>query len=359
MTLKRPPQEVIRSYCLDSASVEIRSLGEGSINDTFLVHTKERSLVLQRINDTVFPDPGILINNLLHLSHYLSSLPAPPEQHWQDVTLIPALNGSPAIYDKKGAFWRALSYIENSICFSRAETTLQAEQTGWALGHFHKRVTGLDVAKMQVPLPGFHDLGTYLTQYDQLIINTDIKTSSEISRCHKAITNHREEALHLEKMYSQSNWQRRIIHADPKIANVLFDQKNGLAISLIDLDTVGPGLLQHDIGDCLRSVCNSGGEEGHLDTISFDLTLCEAALYGYFKASGTLLKACDKELICDGLKAITYELGLRFFMDYLQGGNYFKCNTPEETFEKALVQFTLLRDIIEKEASIRKLSLFR
>ena len=358
MTLKRPPQEVIHSYSQDSASIEISSLGEGSINDTFLVRTKERSMVLQRINDTVFPNPDILINNLLHLSHHFTSRSDTTEQHWEDITLIPTLNGSPSVRDNEGAVWRALSYIEDSICFSRAETTFQAEQTGWALGHFHKRLTGLNVKKMEIPLPGFHDLGNYLKQYDRLNIDTDTKNSAQISSCHKAITDNREDALYLEKTYSKSNQQLRIIHADPKIANVLFDIKNSLAISLIDLDTVGPGLLQHDIGDCLRSVCNSGGEEGKLDTVAFDLNLCEAALCGYFKASGTLLTLSDKEFIYDGIKAITYELGLRFFMDYLQGGIYFKCNAPEDTLEKALVQFTLLQDIIEKEDSIRSLIIF-
>lgn len=358
MTLKRPPQEVINSFCKASASIETSSLGEGSINDTFLVHTKERSIVLQRINDTVFPDSDILIKNLLHLSHHFSSLSDTSEQRWEDVTLITTLNGSPSVRDHEGAVWRALSYIEDSICFSRAETTFQAEQTGWALGHFHKRLIGLDVEKMQVPLPGFHDLGNYLKQYDQLNIDTNTKNSAIISSCYKAITDNRENALYLEKTYSQDTRQLRIIHADPKIANVLFEKKNGPAISLIDLDTVGPGLLQHDIGDCLRSVCNCGGEDGRLDTISFDLNLCEAALCGYFKSAGTLLTHSDKKLIYDGIKAITYELGLRFFMDYLRGGIYFKCNVPEETLEKALVQFTLLQDILEKEESIRRLTIF-
>jgi thiamine kinase-like enzyme len=358
MTLKSPPQEVIRSYCQDSTSVEISPLGDGNINDTFLVHTKERSIVLQRINDTVFQDPNILINNLLHLSHHFSSLPDITKQHWQDVTLIPALNGSPSIHDQGDALWRALSYIENSICFSHAETTFQAEQTGWALGNFHKRLTGLDVKKIQVPLPEFHNLGNYLKQYDGLNIDTNANNSSIISSCHKVIADNRKDALYLERTCSSNNQQEKIIHADPKIANVLFDKKNGLAISLIDLDTVGPGLLQHDIGDCLRSVCNCGGEEGTLDTIAFDLKLCEAALCGYFKAAKTFLTPSDKELIYDGIKAITYELGLRFFMDYLRGGVYFKCKTPEEILKKALVQFTLLQDIIEKENSIRRLTTF-
>ncbi|MBL4903495.1 MAG: aminoglycoside phosphotransferase family protein [Desulfocapsa sp.] len=263
----------------------------------------------------------------------------------------------PSVCDSKGAVWRALSYIKNSICFSRAETVLQAEQTGWALGHFHKRLIGLDVTQMQCPIPGFHNLDNYLKQYAQLNTKQIENTSSDVDFCLQAIKNHRENALILEKTYSAKKGPSRIIHGDPKIANVLFDKTNGLAISLIDLDTVGPGLLQHDIGDCLRSVCNRGGEERRIDKVTFDLDLCELTLAGYFKATGTFLTHWERNLIYDGTQAITYELGLRFFMDYLQGGIYFKCNKPQDTLEKALVQFALLQDIIVKEDAIRQLSL--
>jgi len=358
MTLMSPPQEIISHFCADPSSVDINSLGEGNINDTFLLCTAERSIVLQRINATVFPDPNILINNLLHLSHHFSSLTDDTEQRWQDLTLIPSLNGAPSIRDKEGAVWRALSYIEGSVCFSRAETELQAEQTGWALGHFHKRIAGLDVAKIQIPLPGFHKLGNYLKQYDQLSSDKKVYNSAKITICLQSISDNKEDALFLEKTCSQESHNLQTIHGDPKIANVLFDKNSGLAISLIDLDTVGPGILQHDIGDCLRSVCNNGGEESKLDKVTFDLNLCKATLKGYFEASGSLLTSSDRELIYDGIKAITYELGLRFFMDYLQGGIYFKCNKPEDTLGKALVQFVLLQDIIAKEDTIRNLTTF-
>jgi len=84
----------------------------------------------------------------------------PPQQNkrWEDAILLPALDGALFVYDDKGAVWRALTYIDSSTCLTRAETVEQATQTGWALGHFHKRLAGLDPRKMQVPLPGFHIL---------------------------------------------------------------------------------------------------------------------------------------------------------------------------------------------------------
>jgi len=357
MMLPYPPVEVLRRYCQDSSATHVSALGQGNINDTFMVRTPREIFVLQRINTHVFPDPNILINNIQHLSNHLATLPQTTEQHWEDAMLIPALDGKPSVRDNTGALWRALSYIKESLCVSHTETALQAEQTGWALGHFHKRLLGIDLESMQVPLPGFHNLGAYINQYDSLDTAHSKKTTPDVHYCLQAIKENRQDALVLERTSTKQKLPPRIIHGDPKIANVLFSKTSGLAISLIDLDTVGPGLLQHDIGDCLRSVCNTTGEESDPEKAVFDLILCEMTLSGYFKAADVFLTHRDKELIYDGIKAITYELGLRFFMDYLQGGIYFKCKTPEATLHKAVVQFHLLRDIIAKQNSIQTLAL--
>ena len=356
MTPIHPPEKIIRRFCSHPDTAEVTILGQGNINDTFLIRTKKQTLVLQRINGQVFPDPQILIDNLQHLTRHLQSQPNTSARRWEEAMLIPARDGSPAVQDNKGSLWRALSYIHDSIGFSHTETLFQAEQTGWALGHFHKRLVGLDLAKMQIPLPGFHSLPEYLRQYKQVATRPLKNSSPDIQLCMEIINNEQEGALTLEHALATGKTQQTIIHGDPKIANVLFDRKSNLAISLIDLDTVGPGLLQHDLGDCLRSVCNSGGEESNPDQVSFDLERCEVALRGYFQEAGQLLGPIARELIYDGIKTITFELGLRFFTDYLQGGIYFKCITPEETLQKALVQFSLLQDIIAKEESIRKLT---
>lgn len=357
MSTFTPPEDIISCFCCHPENVELDILGQGNINDTFLVRSKDTSFVLQRINAQVFPDPQILIDNLHQLSQHLSSLTTVTTQRWEDAMLIPALDGSSSVRDHKGGVWRALTYIEDSICFSHAATVLQAEQTGWALGHFHKRLLGLEHKKIKIPLPGFHCLGNYLEQYARHNGETAQESNSpEIQFCRGVIKEYQEDALLLERTVSERKHTARLTHGDPKIANVLFDKKSGLAISLIDLDTVGPGLPQHDIGDCLRSVCNGGGEESSVDETSFDLALCKATLKGYFRAAEGFLVPNESELIYNGLKAITYELGLRFFMDYLQGCLYFKCHTPEDTLRKAQVQFTLLQDIIAKGDAIRQLT---
>lgn len=350
-----PPREILDRFFSPSRISEITSLGQGNINDTFLVHTDGKPVVLQRINDQVFPNPQALIDNLQILGNHLLSQPDPKVERWQETVLIPALDGSLSIQDNRGSLWRALSYIEDSITLSRAHTSHQAEQTGWALGHFHRRLAKLDVKKIHIALPGFHKLSNYVSLYEKTARENLDPTSPEIQFCLTTVKKEEKNALALEHAINKGIIRQHITHGDPKIANVLFDKKSGLAISLIDLDTVGPGILQHDIGDCLRSVCNIAGEESDPCNVSFDLNFCELTLRGYFQEAAPLLTHVDRELIYDGVKAIAFELGLRFFTDYLQGGIYFKCKTPEETLQKALVQFTLLQDIIAKKKAIYNL----
>ncbi len=356
MSLGIPPEAILRRYCPSPGRVQVSPLGQGNINDTFLVEYQGNQLVLQRINGDVFPDPQGLISNLKQLSCYLKGLKKDSKRRWEDPVLLPSSDGSTAIQDDDGSLWRALSYIGNSTTFEHATTLLQAEQTGWALGHFHQRMAGLDSGTMTVTLPDFHSLPAYLRQFQEAVAAMPQSTSPEVTFCLNSINNRQHQALALEQALQSGYLEMHTIHGDPKIANVLFDPDSHLAISLIDLDTVGQGLIQHDIGDCLRSVCNSLGEDGDPEKVSFDLERCAATLRGYFQASEELLNSSARTFIYHGLQAICFELGLRFFTDYLHGGVYFKCTDPEIILAKAQVQFALLEDIVVKEKSIHRMA---
>ena len=83
----------------------------------------------------------------------------------------------------------------------------------------------------------------------------------------------------LEKARVQGKLRLRPIHGDPKVNNVMLDTATGRAVSLVDLDTVKPGLVHYDIGDCLRSGCNPLGEETEAwETVRFEPDLCRAIL---------------------------------------------------------------------------------
>ena len=346
-------EDILTHYFSTPDEVEVRVLGKGNINDTFLASSPNQTLILQRINSLVFPHPEHLIHNLQLISEHLQSQNNQTEQRWEDTVLIPTLSGERSVRDKEHNLWRALSYIDNSVSVEKVHTTFQATQTGWALGQFHNKLSGLETKQFEIPLPGFHLLSSYLYKYDAL--GQSGGNSKKMQFCIESIKCYRTTALSLERAANNGKIPTTIIHGDPKIGNILFDKKTEKAVSIIDLDTVGPGFFQHDIGDCLRSICNRGGETNPVSTTEFDMTLCRATLKGYLGEVGNLLTVKDLEHIYHGIQAITFELGLRFFTDYLQGNIYFKCTNPEQNLQKALTQFALFQDISKKESHIRSL----
>jgi hypothetical protein len=123
---------------------------------------------------------------------------------------------------------------------------------------------------------------------------------------------------------------------------------------MVDLDTVKPGLVQYDIGDCLRSACNRLGEETpDWQAVSFDTDLCAAVLEGYGSMAREFLTDADYESLFDAIRLISFELGLRFFTDHLAGDVYFRTSHPGHNLERALVQFQLCRSIEAQEQQIR------
>jgi Ser/Thr protein kinase RdoA (MazF antagonist) len=158
----------------------------------------------------------------------------------------------------------------------------------------------------------------------------------------------------LERAKAQGKLTVRPTHGDPKVNNVLLDAITGQAVSLIDLDTVKPGLVHYDIGDCLRSGCNLLGEEtDRWETVSFDLGVAHAILQGYLSQAREFLSSTDWDYLFDAIRLIAFELGLRFFTDYLAGNVYFKVNHSEHNLVRALVQFKLTESIESQEAALR------
>ena len=136
----------------------------------------------------------------------------------------------------------------------------------------------------------------------------------------------------------------------------MIDEASGQAIGLIDLDTVKPGLVHYDIGDCVRSCCNPAGEETLcLDDVRFDMELCEAILTGYLSVAGGFLSDWDLHYLPHCIRLIPLELGLRFLTDHLEGDVYFRCDRPGHNLQRALVQFRLTEAVEQQFSALEHL----
>ncbi len=344
------------AFCPDGVTCPVSSLGSGNINDTFLVESAASSFVLQRINRRVFPEPLRVINNFVKVTSHLTLRQVRSDKPFCTAVSVPTLSGELFFLDRQGEYWRGQTYLAHASCSTPTHPG-KAFQIGRALSCFHALMADMDVQCLEDPLPGFHNLPQYLQEFDQLKTTLEKAMSVACRYCFEAIHRSRQRALVLEGMKNSGLLPIQAIHGDPKIDNFLFDDE-GLADGMLDLDTVGAGIIHHDLGDCLRSCCNRAGESG-ADGIEviFDMEICRELLSGYFSETQPLMSAGQRALIFDAVLAITFELGVRFLTDHLRGNTYFKVWQDGENLDRAERQFRLVEDIIRREKEIRLLAL--
>jgi Ser/Thr protein kinase RdoA (MazF antagonist) len=339
----------------------VRQYGHGNVNDTFLVTTDappELHYILQRLNPRVFPCPALVMGNLstftAHVRRRLERAPLSPGRRWEVPRVLPAQDGQDHFIDPGGSFWRALSFIDAARTFDTIQNLQHAREVGYALGMFHDLLSDLAPDRLADTLPGFHVTPRYLRHYDEVRAKTHAPKSPEVAYALRFVRARQAWAHVLEEAKAQGRLRLRPIHGDPKVNNVMMDTATGQAVSLIDLDTVKPGLVHYDIGDLIRSGGNPLGEETEQwEMVCFDPELCRAILKGYLSLARNFLSTHDYEYLYDAIRLIAFELGLRFFTDYLAGNVYFKARHRDHNLARALVQFKLTESVESQATAIR------
>ena len=349
--------------------VALQPFGNGNINDTYLAIYRntftETQVILQRVNRKVFPEPEAIMRTMHEVTqHCHEKLEADAkagrdDRVWQMPRIVKAKDAKDYVMDDKGEVWRAITRIMSAHAFDVAQGPEHALECGAALGHFHYLISDMSPKAIIDPLPGFHITSGYLKQYDATLKTKTAKallsSSMEAKRLAKFVAARRDLALSLEKAQKRGELKRRMFHGDPKVNNIMIDDVTGKGTAMIDLDTVSPGLIHVDFGDALRSICNPAGEEEtNLSKVIFDEDLCTAFCKGYMHEAGSFLTDADRAYLYDSIRLLPFELGLRFFQDYLAGNVYFKTSQPEQNLNRARVQFRLCESVEARERSIRQ-----
>ena len=347
-------QDIVAGFAVEGKIGAVEPLGQGLINRSYRVRVGGRDWVLQRINGEVFPHPERIMANLQLLTERSAeagrlglNLPG----------LALGRDGAPCLRATDGALWRLMELIPDAVGLTRLETPHQAREVGAVLGRFHRLAAGLPRGRLQVSLPGFHHTPSYLARH--LWVRESVTEAGEdeetvLADCFARIDARLGLTRVLEDARSTGRIGERVIHGDPKLDNILFDATGHQALALIDLDTVQPGLLQQDLGDCLRSCCNRSGESPeNQGSARFDLDLCAAILGAYGEETRGLLGPGDIAVLYDSIRLLPFELALRFLTDHLEGDRYFRVAFRGQNLEKARTQLDLVADIESKERAIR------
>lgn len=345
-------------FGITESDAYVSPLGRGLINDSYLVETGSGRWVLQRINGRVFPDPEGIMTNFARLTSHLARQPV-AGLAWP--ALRETTDGATWTRDEAGDLWRMMSYLPGRP-LERLATPRQAAEVGHLLGRFHRLIANLETASLRITLPGFHVTPAYLRQFDDALATVEASArdagppqgDASLEPALEFLVRRRDGLSVLEMARQGGLIPERAVHGDPKLDNLLFDAKGRRALALIDLDTVQPGLVLHDIADCLRSCCNQAGEGARPEETGFDLAICRPLLRAYATATRGLLSPAEVDLLYPAIRLLPLELGLRFLTDHLQGDRWFRVTSHGQNLAKARAQFALVADIERQETVIRR-----
>lgn len=360
------PETIAAEFDVPGRVVALLSIDTGNVNDTYRVIKRtsysEGQFVLQRINQAVFPRPDLVMANMKAITDFchrrLEEEADKADRIWQLPRVIPTLGGGDYFIDENGDHWRALSMIASATSHETVIDVEHAYETGYVLGHFQKIIAEYPPDRLADTLPGFHITPGYLKYFDEVLDTAEAKkrlgASLEARRMESFVEERRRFTSVLEDARDRGELKLRSIHGDPKITNIMVDDITGKGTAMIDLDTVKPGLIQYDFGDCVRSACNPAGEEAKdLRKVFFDVEAFAALVKGYLDQAGSFLTDWDRRYLYDSIRLITFELGLRFFTDYLAGDVYFKTNYNGHNLNRARVQMKLCESIERRETKMR------
>ena len=349
--------DIANRFVTSGRITDIQQYGSGNINSTFLVTLDlQPPFILQRLNTTVFCQPKLVMDNICVVSdrvrQKLRQFQLPANRRWLIPQILLTQKRQHHYIAEDGSFWRAMSFIDNSRSFDTVQSPNHAREIGYGLGMFHLLLDDLSSDRLADTLEGFHITPQYLRHYEAVVAQSKLKSSPEVNYCLKFISDRPELPHVLETAKAAGKLKLRTIHGDPKINNITIDRVTEQAVAMIDLDTVKPGLIHYDIGDCLRSGCNPLGEETDAwERVCFQPELARSILQGYLEVA-RFLTAEDYNYIYDAIRLLAFELGLRFFTDYLAGNVYFNANYPEHNLARALVQFKLTESIEQQKTAI-------
>ncbi len=342
-------QQIAQHFSAGQPLRQISPLGNGLINHTFLVDTDARRFVLQGLNSRVFPQPEQVISNLQQLNRHIAKIP-PNLVQLQIPALLPTTDGQAFYRDESDQLWRALELIQPAESREQLSNDQEASQVGFALAHFHGLCSDLVADTLHDTLPGFHITPHYFDQHLAILAQPlAVELDAEVRQCQDFIVSFQDKIGLLEDAKLRGELRERVIHGDPKLNNFLFQPNSDRIVSLIDLDTVKPGLVHYDIGDCLRSCCHIRHKN------QFDLPRCQIILTSYLEEAGAFFTPTDYAYLYAAIFLIPFELGLRFFSDYLQGNVYFKVSEPKQNLQRALDQFALTQNIASQQAELLKM----
>ena len=341
---------------------EAAPYGSGHINDTYAVVFDQAGspmrYIFQRINHNVFKDPVGLMHNVErvtgHIRRKLETSDADQVAR-RVLTLVPTHEGKCFHADAEGNHWRCYFFIEQARSYDQIERPRQAFEAARAFGQFQKQLADLPAPRLRDTIPDFHHTRSRFNALRQAIEQDACNRAAGVKAEIEFALRHEPMVDVLLDLQARGQLPERVTHNDCKLNNVMLDDATGEGICVIDLDTVMPGLALYDFGDmCRTAACPTVEDERDLSKVEMRMDMFEALVGGYLASAGEFLNPVEKDHLVFCAKLITFEIGIRFLADHLEGDRYFKVHRPGHSADRARVQFKMVDSFERNEAAMRR-----
>jgi thiamine kinase-like enzyme len=345
------PQEVLEAFTTyepalpdhSAGEITVEVVGGGLINHSYKINCQLKAdFLLQQINKKVFANPEDVQENYIRISNYaefeFTGLRLPSPKYCGKMTTL--------FVDRNENYWRAFEFIENAKMLPVAQKPEQAKATARAFAKFTAAFDEFNVSNLKEVIPGFHNLSLRHSQFQEAMKGESYERMAKALPIIQELKK-REKYKHFYEIITASNeFPERVMHHDAKIANVLFSNKTGKVICPVDFDTVMPGYFFSDLGDMIRSmVCDEDENSTNFENINIRKEFYDAIITGYLDIMGSQLTQSENKYIHYSGLLMIYMQALRFLTDYLNGDVYYRVNYPENNFDRATNQLTLLQKL--------------
>lgn len=361
--LEEQERDAAAHFCFEGIYQSGQPFGNGHINDTFLLvfetgEQKVKRYILQRMNRDIFSKPVELMENIVGVTSWLRKiiLANGGDAERETLNVVPAKDGRAYFVDAQGEYWRAFHFIENATSFEQAQNAEDFYQSAVAFGNFQRQLADYPAATLHETIPGFHDTKARFAAFKKTVEQDACSRAASVKKEIDFVLEREELAGVFGDLLAKGEIPLRVTHNDTKLNNIMMDNETRRGICVIDLDTVMPGLAMNDFGDSIRFGASTALEdEPDLAKVWCDMDFFEAYTRGFIEGCGGRLTKREIELLPMGAKVMTFECGMRFLTDYLQGDIYFKIHRPGQNLDRCRTQFKLVWDMEQKWRTMQEI----
>ena len=339
-------REIAQRFDFAGPVTRIIPFGNGHINDTFLCECQlaplqVRQYALQNINTRVFREPDKVMENIARVTAHLRQKLVQTGHEDIDrgtLSIVPTRTGDTLHRDGEYA-WRSYDFIPGALTHDVVTTDLQAYEAARMFARFQHLLDDLPAPRLHETIPHFHHTPTRFARLRDAIARDPAGRAASCRHELAAAFARADQVSRIVDAMAAGHVPERITHNDTKINNILFDGTAGHACCVIDLDTVMPGSSLYDFGDMVRTFTGEFAEhETDLSKVVFRRDRFTALVDGYLSEARGFLTPAELDLLAFSGRLITFEIGIRFLTDYLEGDTYFKVHHPRENLDRARTQ---------------------